>query len=39
MRISAKQIDSHYPKYGSSPKELAMIEGFKGPRVQGFKGK
>jgi len=24
---------------GSSPKELAMIEGFKGPRVQGFKGK
>jgi hypothetical protein len=25
--------------YGSSPKELAMIEGFKGPRVQGFKGK
>jgi len=25
-------------KYESSPKELVMIEGFKGPRVQGFKG-
>ena len=24
-------------KIGSSPKELAMIEGFKGLRVQGFK--
>jgi hypothetical protein len=29
-----------YPitKLGSSPKELAMIEGFKGARVRGFKG-
>jgi len=26
-------------KKRSSPKELVMIEGFKGARVQGFKGK
>ena len=25
-------------KSGSSPKELAMIEGFKGSRIRGFKG-